>query len=100
VLALRSNTWCADVILDCLETAARADTWDNVRNYITIPSVSEIVLIDTARVRADLFVRNVTGGFPDEPDVIQAGGLIKLASISYDLPLDDAYRDTHLAVRA
>jgi Uma2 family endonuclease len=86
------------ILIELLSPSNRADTWDNVRNYITIPSVSEIVLIDSERVRADLFVRKATGGFPDEPVAVHAGGLIKLASISYDLPLNDAYRDTYLAV--
>jgi Uma2 family endonuclease len=86
------------ILIELLSPSNRAETWDNVRNYITIPSVSEIVLIDTERVHADVFVRNAVGGFPDEPAVVEAGGLIKLASIAYDLPLDDAYRDTHLAV--
>jgi Uma2 family endonuclease len=88
------------ILIELLSPSNRAETWDNVRNYITIPSVSEIVLIDTERVRAHVFVRTATGGFPDESVAIQAGGMIKLASIAYDLPLDDAYRDTYLAVGA
>jgi Uma2 family endonuclease len=76
----------------------KADTWENVRNYITLPSVSEIVIIDTERVRADVLVRGAKGGFPAEPLIVETGGMVPLASISFDLPLNEAYRGTYLAV--
>jgi Uma2 family endonuclease len=86
------------VLIELLSPSNKADTWENVRNYITLPSVSEIVIIDTECVRADVLVRGAKGGFPAEPLVAEAGGVVPLASIGYDLPLNEAYRGTYLAV--
>jgi Uma2 family endonuclease len=86
------------ILIELLSPSNKADTWENVRNYITLPSVSEIVIIDTERVRADVLVRNAKGSFPAEPLVVEAGGMVPLASIGFDLLLNEAYRGTYLAV--
>jgi Uma2 family endonuclease len=86
------------ILIELLSPSNKADTWENVRNYITIPSISEIVIIDTERVRADMLVRRADGSFPAEPLVVEAGGMVPLASIGFELSLNEAYRGTYLAV--
>ena len=86
------------ILIELLSPSNKADTWENVRNYITLPSVSEIVIIDTERVRADVLVRGDKGSFPAEPLVVEVGGMIPLASIGFELPLNEVYRGTYLAV--
>ena len=86
------------VIIELLSPSNRAETWDNVRNYATLPSVSEIVVIDTESVSADLLARDDKGLWPANSVKVLAGGVISLASISFDLPLNEVYQGTHLAV--
>jgi Uma2 family endonuclease len=86
------------ILIELLSPSNKADTWENVRNYITIPSVSEIVIINTERVRADVLVRRADGSFPTEPLVVEAGDTVPLASIGFTLPLNEVYRGTYLEV--
>jgi Uma2 family endonuclease len=85
------------IIIELLSPSNKAETWDNVRNYATVPSVAEIVVIDTESVAADVLVRDAKGLWPANPLRIEAGGVVPFASIGFDMPLDEAYRDTYLA---
>jgi Uma2 family endonuclease len=86
------------IIIELLSPSNRTETWDNVRNYATLPSVSEIVVIDTESVSADVLVRDDKGLWPANPLRVDAGGIVPLASIGFEMPLNEAYRGTHLAV--
>ena len=41
---------------------------------------------------------SLSGSFPAEPLVVEVGGMIPLASIGFELPLNEVYRGTYLAV--
>jgi Uma2 family endonuclease len=84
------------VIVELLSPSNKADTWDNVRNYMTLPSIKEIAVIETERVYAHLFIRDTEGKWTADPLELQPGHVIQLASIDYDLPLDAAYAGTYL----
>jgi Uma2 family endonuclease len=86
------------IIIELLSPSNRAETWDNVRNYATLPSVSEIVVIDTESVSADVLVRDDKGLWPANSLKVEAGGFVGFASIGFEMPLNEAYRGTHLAV--
>jgi Uma2 family endonuclease len=86
------------IIIELLSPSNRAETWDNVRNYATLPSVSEIVVIDTESVSADVLVRDDKGLWPANSLKVEAGGFVAFASIGFEMPLSEAYRGTHLAV--
>jgi Uma2 family endonuclease len=86
------------IIIDLLSPSNRAETWDDVRNYATLPSVSEIVVIDTESVSADVLVRDDKGLWPANPLKVEAGGFVVFASINFEMPLNEVYRGTHLAV--
>jgi Uma2 family endonuclease len=85
------------VIIELLSPSNKADTWDNVRNYMTLPSVREIAVIETDRVHAHLFGRTDDGTWPADPLEFIPGHVIPLASIGYDLRLAEAYAGTYLA---
>lgn len=86
------------IIIELLSPSNRADTWDNVRNYATLPSVSEIVVIDTESVLADVLARDAKGLWPPNPLRVDAGGMVPFASINFEMLLNDAYQGTHLEV--
>jgi Uma2 family endonuclease len=86
------------IIVELLSPSNRAETWDNVRNYATLPSVSEIVVIDTESVSADVLVLDDKGLWPANPLKVDAGGFVVFASIGFKMPLNEAYRGTHLAI--
>jgi Uma2 family endonuclease len=86
------------IIIELLSPSNRTETWDNVRNYATLPSVSEIVVIETTSVSADVLVRGDKGLWPANSLKVEAGGFVVLASIGFEMPLNEAYRGTHLAI--
>jgi Uma2 family endonuclease len=85
------------VIIELLAPSNQADTWDNVRNYATVPSVSSIIIIDTQRVHADVLTRDSNGHWPLDPLVCTRGDTISIASLKLHVPLDQVYRGTYLA---
>lgn len=65
--------------------------------YTTIPSVREIVIVQSTRIEALVLRRQADGAWPADPDTIDAGAELVFASIDLNLPLVSAYAKTHLA---
>ena len=57
-------------------------SWSNVWSYTTIPSVSEILVVESVRTRAHLLRRDEQGNWPERALVID-DGLLELASIDF-----------------
>lgn len=85
----------AVLIVELLSPSNQADTWANVWTYTTIPSVSEILVLRTVVIRADLLRRNPDGTWPDRPEVIEEDDLL-LSSIGMQVPLAAIYRTSRL----
>ena len=73
------------------------ETWENVRNYATLPSVREILIVHSTRVKAELMVRRADGALPADPTPFNSGGRVPLTSIDFAFDIADAYVATHLA---
>jgi Uma2 family endonuclease len=86
------------LLVEILSPTNRSETWTNIWAYTTIPSVKEILVIDSVRVRAHLLRRDEQGDWPEGPTVIEDGEL-ELASIDFRVPLAAIYRRTRLARR-
>ena len=86
------------LLVEILSPSNRSETWTNIWSYTTIPSVKEIVVVDSVRVRAHLLRRDVAGNWPERATVIEDGAL-ELASIGFQVPLAALYRRTRLGAR-
>ena len=84
------------LLVEVLLPGNAADTWDNVRNYATIPSVLEILILHQSVIKAEILRRDGAGAWPSNPALVEAAGTVQLASIGVDFPLRDAYAGTHL----
>ena len=62
----------------------------------TIPSLREILVIDSVRMFAELWQRDSHGAWPTEPQGF-ASGSVKLETIDLTLLLTEIYAGTHLA---
>lgn len=60
-------------------------------------SVIEILIVSSTAIAAQLLRRNSDGSWPLNPEPIDAGSIVELASIGLELPLREVYRDTYLA---
>lgn len=63
----------------------------------TIPSVREMLVVDSSRVFAEVWKRNAAGDWPDNPDAFGPGAILSLTSIGLELRIADVYVNTHLA---
>jgi Uma2 family endonuclease len=84
-------------LIEVLSPGNAADTWDNVWAYTTIPSVREIAVVHSTRVKAEVLRRGSDGHWPAEPQEVGADGELRLESVAVALPLREAYAQTHLA---
>jgi Uma2 family endonuclease len=84
------------LIVEILSPSNRAETWRNVWTFTTIPSVREILLLDSLAIRAELLRRDADGTWPETSEAIE-GGDLRLESIDFTVPLAEIYRTTRLA---
>ncbi len=86
------------LLIEILSPSNRAETWSNVWTYTTIPSVREILVVQTDAIGAELLRRLPDGNWPQRPLSITDGDLA-LESIGFSVPLAALYRTTRLARR-
>jgi len=84
------------LLVEVLSPANKSETWTNVWSHTTIPSVREILIIDSVRIRAHLLRRDAAGNWPERALMIEDGTL-QLDSIGFAVPLAMIYRRTRLA---
>jgi Uma2 family endonuclease len=84
------------LIVEILSPSNRAETWQNVWSYTTIPSLREILILSSTAIRAELLRRGDDGSWPAASAVIEDGDLT-LDSIGFTTPLHAIYRTTRLA---
>ena len=83
------------VIVEILSPSNAADTWDNVRNFMTLPSMREIAIVHSTRVFAELLVRDAAGAWPEDPVGLAGTDVLRLDSIAFEMPVASAYRGTY-----
>jgi Uma2 family endonuclease len=91
--AMRDPVLLIEILSRFNAAASRA----NAREYLTIPSVMEVMIVTSNRIAAEVMRRQPDGLWPERPDMIRAGGTLRLASIGLDVLADAAYRTTDLA---
>jgi Uma2 family endonuclease len=84
------------LLVEILSPGNGKDTWDNVWAYCTIPSVTEILVLASTRIEADLLRRDASGHWPPDPTRIDDGGTLTLQSIGLSVPLREIYEGTYL----
>lgn len=85
------------LLIEILSPSNKAETWANIWTYTTIPTVTEILIVKSEEIGAELLPRNGDGTWPSAPELIEQTGEVKLASIGFTFPLIKAYRTTRLA---
>lgn len=85
------------LIVEVLSPSNAQDTWNNVALFATLPSVREILVLESGRVGADLLRRGENGEWPANSIDLKAGDTVELGTIELSMPLVEAYRGTDLA---
>jgi len=84
------------MLMEILSPSNASMTRDNVWAYTTIPSVREILLLESVAVAAELFRRGADGAWPDAPISIGPQDDVRLDSIGFRARLVEFYRTTNL----
>ncbi len=84
------------LLIDILSPSNRAETWANVWTYTTSPTVTEILIVSSTKIAADLLRRDAAGGWPDEAERVGPGGTLDLRSVGMQVALADLYRTAGL----
>ncbi len=82
------------VLIEVLSPSNIRETREAVRAHLSIPSVREILVIDSRAVRAELLRREPDGAWPAEPTIWTDGADIVLESFGFRCELAELYRES------
>ena len=85
------------LLIEILSPSNEVETWANIWAYTTIPSVTEILVVSSTKIEAELLRRHPDGAWPETPERIGPGAMLRLDSIGFEIALDALYRTTMLA---
>ena len=83
------------LIVEILSPSNYNESWANVWTYFTIPTVQEILILQSTEIGADILRRLPDGTWPAKPEEVTTGDLV-LDSIGFRVPLASVYRTTRL----
>ena len=84
------------LIVEVMSPSNEKATWDSIYAMTTIPSLAEIVVVDSERVRVEVYRKGADGTWPLGGEVSEGGGNFRLTSISAEFPISEVYAGTHL----
>jgi Uma2 family endonuclease len=83
------------VLVEILSPSNASETHANVRAFMSIPSVMEIVVLHSTRIAGEVWRRG-TQDWPTRPDPVGADADLRLDSIGFVAPLRAIYRTSGL----
>jgi Uma2 family endonuclease len=84
------------LIIEVLSPSNQKDTWESIYAMATIPALAEIAVVDSERVRVEVFRRDANGGWPKSGIVSEASGTVQLTSLAAEFLISEIYAGTHL----
>jgi Uma2 family endonuclease len=86
------------ILVEILSPSNEAETRANVWAYLTIPTVMEVLIVNSTLIEAELLRRNADATWPEVPKQIGPDDALTLESIGFSVPLAALYRTTTLAM--
>jgi Uma2 family endonuclease len=86
------------ILIEILSPSNEAETWANVWTYLTIPTVMEVLVVNSTLMEAELLRRNPDSTWPEVPQRLGTDDVLVLESIGFSVPLAALYRTTTLAM--
>lgn len=84
------------LVIEVLSPSNDEDTWESIRALAPLPTLTEIVVVQSENVGVEVYRKGHGGAWSDEPERYHAGS-VHLASIGFDLDIAEVYAGTYLA---
>ena len=84
------------LLVEILSSSNKAATWSNIWTFGTIPSLREILVVQSTRIGAQILRRADDGGWPDDPSAFGEDDILVLAAIGLSCAVTELYAGTHL----
>jgi len=84
------------LVIEVLSPGNEDDTRDNIRTCATLPSVREMAVLSSTRVRAEVHRRLPDGSWAPDPEIVEVGGRLRFETVALDASLAQAYATTYL----
>lgn len=95
----RSLLTAPRVIVEILSPSNEQLTRGNVWSYISIPTVREVLLLESTRIGGELLRRDEDSAWPPDPLPLAADDRVELTSLGFACPVSDFYAMSRLAPR-
>jgi Uma2 family endonuclease len=89
----RSPILLIEILSPGEETRQRA----KLQMFAALPSVREILFVDSMSIRAELHRRNADGSWPPHPLVLSDGDILTLETVGLEVPLVSLYAGLNLS---
>lgn len=84
------------VLVEILSPSNERQTRANIWAFATIPSVVEMVVIDSRKIAAEVMRRSPAGEWPQRGELVGPDGMLRIAAIDFQASLRAVYRTTVL----
>ena len=83
------------LIVEVLSPSNERETWESIWACVTIPTIREVMIVDSERIHVIVCTKDAAGAWPEDPQIVEAG-TIRLASIDAEIAILELYADTNL----
>ncbi len=84
------------LIVEVLSPSNQRDTWESIWACATIPTLQEVMVVDSERIHVAVYTKDAIGAWPEHPKLVELGGTVRLTSIDAEIAITDIYADTNL----
>jgi Uma2 family endonuclease len=88
------------LVIEILSKTNAAATWSNIPLYASLPSVQEVLVVDSRKLEALVLRRGADGHWPPNPEAADPAHGCRLASIDLTLPFAEIYAQTEVWTRS
>ena len=85
------------LLVEVLSPSNKADTWSNIWAYGTLPSLIDVLIVHSTKVKVQLLSRGSDWTWPDDAVAFGRAVTVSLASIDLACPVEAIYAGTRLA---
>lgn len=84
------------LIIEVLSPSNQRETWESIWACATIPTIQEVMVVDSERIHVAVYTKDETGAWPEHPQITESGGTVHLAAIDAEIAVSEIYADTNL----